>query len=102
MVILYIKLILVNNYEISQWEIYFLELWTNHRLLPSINAKKIFKLLDIKEYDLFIEYFSPFSIFIFNKYIEYEVTISIFLEFICVFVFICTERQIQSIYLLYI
>lgn len=65
MVILYIKLKLVNNYEISQWEIYFLELWTNHRLLPSINAKKIFKLLDIKEYDLFIEYFSPFRIFIF-------------------------------------
>lgn len=69
--IYFTNLIIVNNYEISEWQYYYLSIWSKNKSQPFISADKLLEILGLQKIPLFSLFFAPFGIFIiyFNKII---------------------------------
>lgn len=77
-------LILVNNYELSQWEYYFIKIWSNNSDVPYITSKELLRDLNVDN-PIFISFFEPYSII--KYFLEGQVDVTSFIEFICIFGF---------------
>lgn len=87
-VVLIIIIIIVNYYEISKWEIKFIELWNYNELSPFIPVKKMFKIINIPQNQLVYK--------IFSKYVS-SIDYKNFIEFICVFGFLSINEILKCI-----
>lgn len=83
----------MNNYEISDWQWKYLLLWSKHPEKHFISSK------------VFLTYVNAENIPALNKYFEpyhNNITISLFIEFICIFSFCDNEMLIYCIFIIFI
>lgn len=90
-VVLIILIIIVNYYEISKWEIKFIELWNYNELSPFVPVTKLFKIIYIPQSQLIYK--------IFSKYVS-SIDYKNFIEFICVFGFLSINEILKCIFIL--
>lgn len=89
-VVLIILIIIVNYYEISKWEIKFIELWNYNELSPFVPVTKLFKIIYIPQSQLIYK--------IFSKYVS-SIDYKNFIEFICVFGFLSINEILKCIFI---
>lgn len=58
--------VLVNNYEISSWESYFLELWSDHQEGICISYETLLESLGLDDLPILRYYFVENGIYIYN------------------------------------
>lgn len=92
----------MNNYEISDWEEYYLKLWASDTSKDYVHSGIILESLSVSEYPIFKNYFRPFSIFsiCYKNLLDYKVSMTIFIEFVCIFTFFTNEQLIPLIFTL--
>lgn len=54
--------ILVNNYEITTWEGFYLNLWSKDRSVPYISSEVFMQFLGVDDIPVICQYFNAFSI----------------------------------------
>lgn len=84
---------LVNNYELCEWETFFLRLWSS--LITSegcIRSQIFLRVLSVDTVPLFQKYFSIY---------DDKVTMCSFIEFVCVFAFFYNKDLIKCIFYIY-
>lgn len=59
--ILYINIFIVNNYEISEWESYYLTLWNRNQSIHYVEATTLLGDLELLTSELLCKYFSIMS-----------------------------------------
>lgn len=60
--IFFLHFFLVSNYEISEWQYHYLQIWSKSPEKPYITAKFLFSILDIEYRDIFKKYFLIYGI----------------------------------------
>lgn len=86
--LLCIKLVcnfLVNNYEISEFEAVYLNIWSENREKPYIFVGSLLHYLTCEDMPIFHSYFQPY---------EGRVTMSMYIEFVCLFSFFSNKQLI--------
>lgn len=78
-------ILLVNNYEVSAWEGFYLELWWKNKSTPYIDANSMLECLKLPYIPILRKYFSSMGIIL--LFLDNKVDISNFIEFLCIFVF---------------
>lgn len=56
--------ILVNNYEVTTWEGYYLELWSKDKSKPYISSEVFLNFLELSDIPMLSLYFNAFGIII--------------------------------------
>lgn len=95
-----IKFSLANNYEVSEWEVFFLKIWMKNPTETYITAPVLLSEIGVRDLPIFTLYFKPFSIY-FDNNIDGKVDIGIFIEFICVFAFFSNKEILPCIYIIF-
>lgn len=92
-------MVIVSNYEIAEWQWYFLELWHENTDTQFIDADILLTKLGVSEIPVLKKFFQPNGInFLIILKIEFKVSICTFLEFICIFTFFSYTELIPSIF----
>lgn len=74
---------LANNYEVSEWEVFYLKIWEENTFKNDISCTSLLFRLGVVDIPILQDYFKPFG---------GRVSITTFIEFICTFVFFTTEQ----------
>lgn len=78
--------IIVNNYEISEWQFKYLTIWSSRSEYPFITTDMLFNYLGIQRLDIVDLYFSVY---------EHRISASNFISLICTFTFFTLEQILQ-------
>lgn len=103
MILFFVILYVVNNYEISYWQYKYLCVWKRDRTNPYIPISDFLEFLGFGESKVFLDYFKNDGMN--NSYyfiIDHHVSLDNLIPFLTIFAFFSLDTKIRSIFCIYI